>query len=96
MGYRETLQAEIAEANRKLAILDSIPEDTFNFNTVILISGPNFKGYWVKTGEESWRNLKTNNQKDLASLLFEHVEAHIGYFEVYVLTPGASPIYVND
>ena len=96
MTLRDELNAEITEAQRKLAILNSAPSDTFNLGTAVVFSAANgFKWYYVKTSEETWLDLRSGNAKDLASWILEAKDSAIGYFEVYELRPQPAPVYAS-
>lgn len=96
MGIREDILADIASLNAKLAILNGIDEDTFNFNTVAQISFANGqKIFLLKVGEERWQNIKTNIQKELNTWIFESTQGNLGYFEVYIMTAGEVPFYAS-
>jgi hypothetical protein len=59
MSLRSEIQAEIAELQRKLAILNGAPSDTFSFGTVVVFATPPpnaQKWYYFKTAEETWTN----------------------------------------
>ncbi len=97
MGLREDLQAQLAEVQGQLAILDNIPEDTFNFGTVLIYApATGAKAYYVKTGEEIWTNIKSGLTNDLASIIFNFKTASIGYFEIYEMRAESAPIYASD
>jgi hypothetical protein len=96
MPLREDLQAQLDATQRKLNLLNGFPEDTYNLGTVIVMAaGPQgmVKRYFVKVEEETWTDIKTNTQNDLASWIMQAIDAPTGYFEIYKMTPGATPIY---
>ncbi len=90
--------AEIQRYELMLQRYDSVPEDMFNFGTIIRIAANNNVTKWhlIKDGEESWRYLDGNGSKTLAEWILEAIDVGLGYFEVYVLSPGNTPIYINE
>ncbi len=96
MSQKSEIEAQIAELQAQLAILNGIPEDTFYFNTVVVFASSSGKWYYVKIGEELWRNLITGVEKDLASWVFDATQSNIGYFEAYALIAQPSPWYASS
>jgi len=99
MPLREELQARLAETQRQINLLNGFPDDAFNFGTVIVMaSGPNgmVKRYFVKVDEETWTDIKTNMQASLAVFIMQAIESPTGYFEIYKMTVGATPIYASQ
>lgn len=97
MGIKATLQAEIAERQAKLNIFNTIPEDTYSLGTLALFSGGGSKWYYVKTAEETWKKVDGSNEvRELAEWIYlNKVLAPDLYFEVYIMTPSALPIYAS-
>lgn len=98
MSLRDDLLAEQAEVNRKLAILNSAPSDTYNLGTVVVFAsgaGGVNKWHYVKVNEETWKDFQSNGTKSLAEWILFITDLNVGYFEVYVLTVAPAPIYAS-
>ena len=95
---RSDLVAEIERLETLLARYDAVPEDTFNLGTVIRFAYNNNQGHWhlIKTAENTWKYVGGQNERSLPEWVIHAIDANLGYFEVYVLSPGESPIYVNE
>jgi hypothetical protein len=96
MPSKAELQAQITLLQAQLAQLNSIPEDTFPFGTIAIISyGPGGVGkyYRVKVEEETWKNLVNSDEKSLSEWIVEAIDSNIGYFEVYVAVAEEVPFY---
>ncbi len=99
MGRKEEIQGLIEEYQAELALINSTPEDTFHVGTIALFaSSTEHKWYYLKTGEEYWVRLRVNNTDNamnaghLYELILNATKAFI-YFEIYILSPGETPIY---
>jgi len=82
----------------QLVILNQAPTDTYSFGTVVVFASGNggtTKWHYVKVGEEAWKDmtLGLKTEKSLSEWVLYAREANIGYFEVYILTVAAIPIY---
>lgn len=98
MSRIKVLKKQIADLQAELGILTTFPEDTYPLGTVAVFAsgvGGHNKTYYKKIEEETWANIATNEEKDLASWILFTRQSDIGYFEVYILTPAASPIYAS-
>lgn len=101
MALRDDLLASQTEITRKLAILNSIGEDTFPFGTVMVFNAATgAKWYYVKIAEERWQKLGTSaiegpHQRPLSEWIFYTEESPIGYFEVYELRVQPAPFYAS-
>jgi hypothetical protein len=99
MTLRSDLLAEQAEVNRKLAILNSAPPDTYPFGTIVVFaSGPQGVNKWWyrKVQEETWANMSNGIEQELSSWVLAASEALDGaYFEIYVLLTQPAPIYAS-
>lgn len=98
MSRRDRLIAQIAELESELAVVNRVPEDTFNLGTIALFSpaaGP--KWYYVKTAEETWRSMQANDSAagPLVDWVILALDSNIGYFEIYTLAPAANPIFTS-
>lgn len=95
MSKKSDIENELAKLNKKLQILNSAPNDTYPFGTVVVFSAVE-EWYYVKIGEESWKKLgksNLNEELSLAEWILNSVEADVGYFEVYVMITDEDPIY---
>lgn len=100
MNLRESLLADRDEIDKQIAIIDRVGEDIFPLGTLALFSGQRIedKWYYIKTGEEAWRSLNpTRNAptKELREWILETEESSVGYFEIYILNPAATPFYTS-
>jgi hypothetical protein len=99
MSLRDVLLAEKAEIDRKLAILNRSPTDTFPFGTIVVFSKgttPADKWYYLKVSEETWKDMQSGEVRDLASWILTGEESAVGYFEVYKMTVDTTPIYTTS
>jgi hypothetical protein len=98
MTLRDDLNAELAEVQRKLAIVNRVPDDTYSFGTIAVFADTHAqKWHYLKTGEESWKNMQNNAAtKPLVDWVFESAQSGVGYFEVYILTVAAVPIFTSS
>lgn len=95
MSRISMIQAQIAELNRQLGILNSAPADTFPLGTVVVFNAATgSKWYYFKVAEETWAS-KDGEEKDLASWILEAMDSNIGYFEVYKLLVSPTPIFAS-
>lgn len=98
MGTKQMLEAQILSLQQQLAIYNSIPGDTHNLGTVAVFSYSNgSKVYYRKTAEETWKSMQgLILEKALADWIFDaRTITPTLYFEVYIMTPAASPIYAS-
>lgn len=105
MSEKAQVQTQIAALQAKLVILNRIPEDTFPFGTILRFAGSNFKWHYMKVEEESWTPLNGGSSTSGSYSLGPHpidywvvsaLDSNIGYFEIYVLSPAASPIFASS
>ena len=92
------LNAVVAAQQAQLAILASLPEDTYPFGTVAIFAWSNGRKHFLKEAEESWRSMSSDSflQKELAYWIFtERTLNPALYFEVYIMTAAALPIYAS-
>lgn len=92
---RQEIINQIAALQNKLAVLNSVPEDLFNFGTVVVFASPGHKWWRVKTEEETWKDFSTNEEKSLSEWVLEAKQSNIGYFEVYELKVQPAPFYAS-
>jgi len=81
-----------------LDILNRCPTDIYPLGTIVRFAANNntTKWHYLKVGEESWSYLESRTvDKELARWILEAMESTIGYFEVYVLTVAATPIFTQ-
>jgi hypothetical protein len=96
VGIKGELQAQLAETNRQLALINRVGNDNFSIGTIAVFDAPNTnKWYYAKVAEELWENLKGGEQKSLADWIFKAEESAIGYFEVYEMNPKPQPFYTG-
>lgn len=99
MGIIQETQAQIASLQTILNNLLSYPQDTFNIGTVALISSHQNtrKSYYLKIAEESWKRLNSTDHqgKELIYWILKYADETNEYFEVYIMQPGAQPIYAR-
>ncbi len=102
MGFIQDTTAELNAAHateqERLAILASLPEDTYPFGTVAIFSWSNGKKHFIKEAEEAWRSMSSGSvlQKELAYWIYtEKVNNPALYFEVYTMIASALPIYAS-
>jgi hypothetical protein len=90
------INADIAQEQARLTVLAALPEDTYPIGTVAIISWNNGKKHFLKEAEEAWRSMASGSamQKELAYWIYTEAETNPGvYFEVYIMTAAALPIY---
>jgi hypothetical protein len=97
LTIRDDLLSQKAVIERKLAVIDRAGEDTYPVGTVALFSASVQKGYYLKSAEETWRDMAgTGPTRQLIQIILEwETTPSVGYFEIYKLLPGASPVYVS-
>lgn len=98
MSLLQDLQAQLADTQAKIDILLNAPEDTYPFGTIIRFAynGNAGKFHIMKNGEESWVKLPSaTGGKTIGEWIVDSQTQSIGYFEMYVMTPAESPIYVK-
>lgn len=92
------IQALIASLQAELALLNSAPPDTYNFNTIALFSASaadnNAKILYRKIGEETWVDVKNGGEKALSEWIVLARSAFT-YFEVFILTVPLQPLYAS-
>lgn len=97
---RAEIQEKIKQYQDELAKYDSVPEDRFHFGTILqFVTNSGLKWYIIKTGEESWSNLKANpaeGSKTLAEFILTAVNSNVGPFEVYEFNPKPQPFYAKE
>lgn len=101
MPRRDEIQREIEKLERKLALINRIPEDTFPFGTVALFSANENQTKWFirKVEEEAWLGLTPTVdavEKTLADWIMEALESEIGYFEVRILDVPNHPFFASS
>ena len=98
MTLRNDLLAEKAEIDRKLAILNRSPSDIFPIGTIaVFTSNSGHRWHYRKTAEETWVEMQGNfSENDLASWILISEESNVGYFEVYIMTAAATPVYTTS
>jgi hypothetical protein len=92
------LNAEITAEQAQLAILASLPEDTYPLGTVAIFAWNSGRKHFLKEAEEAWRSMSSGStvQKELAYWIFLERELNPElYFEVYIMTAAALPIYAS-
>jgi hypothetical protein len=94
---RAEIIAEIARLEAQLVILNLVPTDSYPFGTVVVFAADNNRTKWhyLKTGEEAWKKFGFTTEMTLAEWILSAKESEVGYFEVYVLTVAANPIYTS-
>lgn len=91
-----TVNAEIAAKQARLAILATLPADTYPFGTVAIFAWNNGREHYIKVEEEEWRPMQgaSNITKELAYWVYiKKTTDPSVYFEVYIMTAAALPIY---
>lgn len=98
-NIKQRLLDQKAEIDQKLSVINRVPEDTFNFGTVLVFSArTGHKWYYVKINEETWQDKQSNDGAvaPLVDWIFDAINSNIGYFEVYVMTPAEIPIFASS
>lgn len=98
-SLKADLQAQIAVLQSRLAVVNRIPDDTFNFGTVtVFASGAQgkIKWYYAKVAEETWKSLQDGTEKSISQWVSDAVAANIGYFEVYELRAQPLPWFASS
>ena len=102
MGILQDLQAQKADIEAKIAILQGVDEDTFNLHTVAQFSAASgSKWFYLKIGDEQWLRLTVisssqgANTRQLREWIYEAKTSDVGYFEVYMMSPAANPFYAS-
>ncbi len=100
MSLVTDIQDQIAALQAKLALLQSIAEDTFNLGTIAQFSpASGQKVFYLKTAEETWAKISvtgpSSGGKPLREWIVDFKESPIGYFEVYMMTAAAVPFYAS-
>ncbi len=93
---KQELQELIADAQEKLDLFDTFPNDNYPVSTVALFSGSTgAKWFYLKLPSELWKPLSgTDAPKLLEEWIYD--SKILGFdFEVYILTPGNNPIYAT-
>jgi hypothetical protein len=92
------IQAKITVLQTQLGILNNSPSDTYPIGTMVVFSAAaGQRWYRLKIAEELWRNMtNVNEERSLAEWILAASESNIGYFEVYVLTVAATPIFASS
>ncbi len=95
---RQEIIDEIAELQALLARYDAVPEDNFNFGTIIRIAANQNLTKWhlLKVAEDTWKYLGGQAEKSLQEWILQAIDQNLGYFEVYVLEAQENPIFVNE
>lgn len=98
MTLKSDIQAQIAALQAQLAILNGAPNDTYNLGTIARFAANSNTTHfhYKKTAVETWTDMSSGVQQDLASWILNATQSNIGYFEVYILSPAASPIYSHS
>lgn len=95
MSKRTEIQAQITNLQAQLAVLNSVPEDTFHFGDVAIFASNTAKWHYIKVDEEAWRPINGGAERPLSEWILNNKDANIGYFEVYIMKPQASPIWAS-
>lgn len=98
MSLVTEIQAQIAALQAKLAILQSVEEDTFPIGTIALFAANagNTKWYYRKVAEETWAKVVGTGEKPLREWVYEAKTLPMGYFEVFILQVPVTPFYASE
>ena len=100
MSTLTDLIAQRDALNAKIALFATFPEDVYNLGTVALfVYQENTQHiYYRKTAVELWKPIANSatGGKPLSDWIYDFKTGFPSeYFEVYIMAPGATPIYAS-
>ncbi len=97
-SIKKAIQADIEKLQKRLAVIDRIPEDKYSIGTAVVFAfNTGAKRYYVKTEEEGWATVASGSKyvNTLEYWILKSIDES-QYFEIYEMRTQPQPIYASE